>query len=71
MKQKDDQDKNLVQGFIQQFRRLSELRSRFRPGRPFEWKQHHYTKRPMAQRKAEHRRKNKAARIARRRNRRK
>lgn len=63
-------EKNLFDSFRKQFERLRELRIRFRPGRPYEWKRDHYTKRPMAKRKAERRRKNRAARKARRNNRR-
>jgi hypothetical protein len=70
----DDKNKtvrDLAAGFGPTLERLRELQRRFRPGRPFEWKQDpKRTKRPMAIRKAERRRKNKAARRARRHNRR-
>lgn len=60
----------LSKSFEPLFNRLRELQTRFRPGEPFRWKEHHYTKRSMAARKADRRRKSKAARIARRQNRR-
>lgn len=62
--------KSFFDSFAPMFNRLKELHRRFRPGEPYRWKEDHYTKRPMAARKAERRRKTKAARKARRLNRR-
>lgn len=62
--------KSFFNSFAPLFKQLQTLQKRFRPGHPFWWKYDHYTKRPMAARKAERRRKTKAARKARRLNRR-
>jgi hypothetical protein len=66
----DDEQKNLFNQFLPTLRRLWELQSRFRPGKPYVEKLAKATKRPHFIRKAERRRKNKAARLARRKNRR-
>jgi hypothetical protein len=69
-KGKEEPKKDFFHSFAPLFKRLNELQHRFRPGHPYWWKHDHYTKRPMAARKAERRRKTKAARKARRLNRR-
>jgi hypothetical protein len=66
----DKKQENFVGKFAPLFDRLRELQQRFRPGHPYVEKSARKTKRPHSHRKAEARRKNKAARIARRKNRR-
>jgi hypothetical protein len=70
MKPSDDEQKNLFKEFMPTLKRLWELQARFRPGKPYVEKPAKATKRPHSIRKAERRRKNKAARVARRQNRR-
>lgn len=68
--QDEKSSKNLWSSFGPLFNRLRELQQRFRPGKPYEQKPAKATKRPHHIRKAERRRQNKAARLARRHNRR-
>lgn len=66
----EEPKKSFFDSFAPLFNRLQELHRRFRPGAPYRWKKHSYTKRPLAARKSERRRKSKVARKARRQNRR-
>lgn len=70
MKNPDLSKKNLAGTFGPLLDRLREVNQRFRPGRPFEWPEHAYMVRPLAMRKADRRRVNKAAKQARKNNRR-
>lgn len=64
----DPEQKKSLFNFQPLFDRLRELQQRFRPGAPYIEKPAKATKRPHSIRKAERRRKNKAARLARRHN---
>lgn len=70
MSEPTDPQKDLGGKFAPLFNALRTMQQRFRPGRPYIPKDHHYTQRPPALRKAVSRRRNKAARLARRHNRR-
>jgi hypothetical protein len=69
-KEESEPRKSFFNSFAPLFKRLQELQHRFRPGAPYHWKKHSYTKRPLAACKAQRRRETKAARKARRLNRR-